>query len=53
MKAVKDMTAEEYKQFLLGSPEEAKKLDNPEAAPVVPVVFWRNGILVEPQKPVQ
>ena len=53
MKSVNQMTAEEYKQFLLSSPDEAKKLDNPEAAPVVPIVYWRNGVLVEEKKAVQ
>ena len=42
------MSADEYKQFLLNNPEEAKKLDEPGVAPTItPTGFWRNGAWVK------
>ncbi len=46
-KSVQQMSAEEYKQWMFANPEEAKKLDAPSAAPVVPTVVWRNGVAVQ------
>lgn len=53
MKSVKDMTAEEYKTFLLNSPDEAKKLDEPRATPMGPTGYWRNGtwVSIQPSQP--
>jgi len=46
-KTIQQMSATEYKEWLLSNPEEAKKLDTPTAAPVVPTVVWRNGVAVQ------
>lgn len=46
-KTVQQMSAAEYKDWLLNNPDEAKKLDTPTAAPVVPTVVWRNGVAVQ------
>lgn len=46
-KTVQQMSASEYKDFLLNNPEEAKKLDEVTAAPVIPTVVWRNGVAVQ------
>jgi hypothetical protein len=46
-KTVQQMSAAEYKDWLLNNPDEAKKLDAPTAAPVVPTVVWRNGVAVQ------
>ena len=42
-KTVAQMTAAEYKEWMLANPEEAKKLDAPAAPAAVPTGFWRNG----------
>jgi hypothetical protein len=53
-KPVSQMTADEYKTFLLNNPDEAKKLDEPTAKPVGPTGYWRNGTWIAlEQKPVQ
>lgn len=46
-KTVNQMTADEYKNWLLQNPDEAKKLDEPTAPNVVPTVVWRNGVAVQ------
>lgn len=46
-KTVQQMTAAEYKDFLLNSPDEAKKLDDVAAPAVIPTVVWRNGVAVQ------
>lgn len=46
-KTVNQMTAAEYKDWMFQNPEEAKKLDAPTAAPVLPTIVWRNGIAVQ------
>lgn len=46
-KSVEQMTASEYKTWMLQNPEEAKKLDQPTAAHVLPAVVWRNGVAVQ------
>ena len=46
-KTVQQMSADEYKTWLLQNPDEAKKLDTPTAAPVIPTVVWRNGVAVQ------
>lgn len=46
-KSVSQMTAAEYKNWMLNNPEEAKKLDTPTASPVIPTVVWRNGVAVQ------
>jgi hypothetical protein len=52
-KPIAQMTAEEYKQFLLNSPDEAKKLDEAAAPAIVPTVVWRNGVAVQIAQPSQ
>lgn len=46
-KSVNQMSAAEYKDWMFQNPEEAKKLDSPTAAPVLPTVVWRNGVAVQ------
>ncbi len=46
-KSVNQMSAAEYKEWMFQNPEEAKKLDQPNAAPVIPTVVWRNGVAVQ------
>lgn len=47
-KSVSQMSAAEYKDWLLNNPEEAKKLDEGQAVPGgVPTGFWRNGVWVK------
>jgi hypothetical protein len=46
-KTVQEMSAAEYKVWMLQNPDEAKKLDAPTAAPIIPVVVWRNGVAVQ------
>jgi hypothetical protein len=42
-KTVQQMTAAEYKEWLLNNPEDAKKLDAPVAPAALPTGYWRNG----------
>jgi len=52
-KSVKEMTASEYKEWLLNNPEEAKKLDEAHAPKVAtPSGLWRNGqwVNLEPKE---
>jgi hypothetical protein len=44
---INQLSAEEYKNWMYEHPDEAKKLDTPTAAPVVPTVVWRNGVAVQ------
>ena len=46
-KTVQQMSASEYKEWMLANPDEAKKLDIPTATPVIPTVVWRNGVAVQ------
>jgi len=52
-KTVQQMSASEYKQWLLDNPEEAKKLDAPAAPAAVPTGFWRNGQWVKYENTIQ
>jgi len=46
-KTVQEMSAAEYKVWMLQNPDEAKKLDSPTAPTVTPTVVWRNGVAVQ------
>lgn len=46
-KSVNQMSANEYKEWLLSHPEEAKELDKPSTKAVIPTIVWRNGVAVQ------